>query len=183
MDRGRRIWAAVGAALVASVLVTVPMAAPAVAADPWIDTSDRDAVLASWQAEFGRVEPAMGFTGDVDTCTAGTTSQAYRDSVLQRVNWYRRMAGLGTVAENATFTSHNQQAALMMAAEGSLSHGPGAGWACHTADGAAAAGKSNLALGLAGVEAIDAYMQDFGASNTKVGHRRTILYRQCKEDR
>ncbi len=181
MDHGRRIWSLVVAALLASVLVTVPMATPVAAADPWIDTSDRNAVLTSWQTEFGRSEPAMGFTGNVGTCTAGTTSQAYRDSVLQRVNWYRRMAGLGTVAENSTFSDHNQQAALMMAAEGSLSHAPGGGWACHTADGAAAAGKSNLALGLAGVEAIDAYMQDFGASNTKVGHRRTILYPQVEE--
>ena len=181
MVHGRRIWATIAATLLASVTVAVPLAAPAAAADPWIDTSDRDAVLASWQTEFGRTEPAMGFTGNVDTCTPGTTSQAYRDSVLQRVNWYRRMAGLGTVTENATFTQHNQQAAMMMAAERSLSHSPGTGWACYTADGATAAGKSNLALGLSGIEAIDAYMQDFGSSNTKVGHRRTILYPQVQE--
>ncbi|MEM9466685.1 MAG: S-layer homology domain-containing protein [Actinomycetota bacterium] len=181
MDHGRRIWSLVVTALLASVVVAVPLASPAAAADPWIDTSDRDAVLAAWQTEFGRAEPDMGFTGDVDTCTAGTTSQAYRNSVLQRVNWYRRMAGMDTVSENATFSSHNQQAALMMSAEGSLSHSPGAGWECYTANGATAAGKSNLALGLAGVEAIDAYMQDFGAGNTKVGHRRTILYPQVQE--
>ena len=181
MDHGRRIWSLVIAALFASVMVAVPLANPAAASDPWIDTSDRDAVLTAWEAEFGRTEPDMGFTGDVGSCTAGTTSQAYRDSVLQRVNWYRRMAGMGTVSENATFSSHNQQAALMMSAEGSLSHSPGAGWECHTADGATAASKSNLALGIAGVDAIDAYMQDFGASNTKVGHRRTILYPQVQE--
>ena len=181
MDHGRKIWATIIAALLGSVLVTIPMATPVAAADGWIDTSDRAAVLASWQTEFGRSEPDMGFTGNVDTCTAGTTSQAYRDSVLQRVNWYRRMAGMGTVTENATFSSHNQQSAVMMAAEGSLSHGPGESWACYTADGATAAGKSNLALGLAGVDAIDAYMQDFGAGNTKVGHRRTILYPQVQE--
>lgn len=181
MVHGRRIWATIAASLLASVTVAVPLAAPAAAADPWIDTSDRDTVIASWQTEFGRTEPDMGFTGNVDTCTPGTTSQAYRDSVLQRVNWYRRMAGLGTVAENTTFSDHNQQAALMMAAERSLSHAPGTGWSCYTSDGATAAGKSNLALGLAGVEAIDAYMQDFGSGNTKVGHRRTILYPQVQE--
>jgi uncharacterized protein YkwD len=181
MDHGRRIWSLFVATLLASVVVAVPSIAPVAASDPWIDTSDRNAVIAAWQNEFGRAEPDMGFTGDVDTCTAGTTSQAFRDSVLQRVNWYRSMAGLGTVSENATFSARNQQAALMMAAEGSLSHGPGSGWACHTADGATAAGKSNLALGTAGVDAIDAYMQDFGASNTKVGHRRTILYPQVQE--
>ncbi|MEM8706099.1 MAG: S-layer homology domain-containing protein [Actinomycetota bacterium] len=181
MDRGRKIWSLIAASLLASVVVAVPATPVGAQDDPWIDTWDREAVVASWQSEFGRSEPAMGYTGNVDTCTAGTTSQAYRDSVLQRVNWYRRMAGLDTVTENASFTAANQQAALMMAAEGSLSHSPGSGWACHSSSGAGAAAKSNLALGLAGVDAIDAYMQDFGASNTKVGHRRTMLYPQVQE--
>ncbi|MEM9201753.1 MAG: S-layer homology domain-containing protein [Actinomycetota bacterium] len=181
MHLGRKIWSLLAAAVLASVVVTVPMATPVAAADEWINTADRAAVLAAWDTEFNRTEPDMGFTGNVGACNAGTTSQAYRDSVLQRVNWYRRMAGLATVTENATFSNHNQQAATMMSAEGSLSHAPGAGWDCYTSDGASAASKSNLALGLAGVEAIDAYMQDFGGSNTKVGHRRTILYPQVEE--
>lgn len=181
MDRGRKIWSLLVASLLASVMVAVPVAPAGAQAEPWIDTWDRDAVLAAWENEFGRAEPAMGFTGNVDGCVAGTTSQSYRDSVFQRVNWYRRMAGLDTVAENAAYSAANQQAALMMAGQGSLSHSPGTGWACYSADGAAAAGKSNLALGIAGLDAIDAYMQDYGASNTKVGHRRTILYPQVQE--
>ena len=181
MYRRRQPWALIIATLFGSVLLTVPAATPAAAADPWIDTADRGAVLAAWEAEFERTEPAMDYTGDVDSCTVGTTSQAYRDSVLQRVNWYRRMAGLGTVTENTTYTSRNQQAALMMSAQRQLSHYPSSTWACHTVDGATAAGKSNLALGIAGIEAIDAYMADFGTNNTKVGHRRAILYPQVQE--
>lgn len=168
--------------LVGSLLSALPSApAGAAGADPWIDTWDRGAVLAAYNAEFDRVEPAMGFTGDVATCSAGTTSPAFRASVLQRVNWYRRMAGLDTVTESAAFSVDNQAAAIMMAAEGALSHSPSGAWACHTANGATASGKSNLALGLAGLDAIDAYMQDFGAGNTKVGHRRTMLYPQVQE--
>ena len=91
------------------------------------------------------------------------------------------MAGLGTVTESAIYSQRNQDAAVMMAAEGSLSHTPVGGWSCYTADGATAAGRSNLALGLSGVGAIDAYMQDFGANNTGVGHRRTMLYPQVQE--
>ena len=182
MDHGRRIWATAVAALVGSVLYAAP-SSPLGASelDPWIDTWDRAEVLGEYQAEFDRAEPAMGFTGDVGSCSAGTTSESFRDSVFSRVNWYRRMAGLDTVTESATFSAHNQESAVMMSAEGALSHGPGAGWACYTADGAAAAGKSNLALGLSGLDAIDAYMQDFGANNTKVGHRRTMLYPQVQE--
>jgi len=171
---------------ITGVLTTVLVAAPggpagAAGSDPWIDTWDRDAVIASYDAEFDRVEPAMGFTGDVDSCSPGTTSPPFRNSVFQRVNWYRQMAGLDTITESTASSTDNQQAALMMAAEGALSHSPAGGWACHTSDGAFAASKSNLALGIAGVEAIDAYMQDFGAANTRVGHRRTMLYPQLQE--
>ena len=61
-----------------------------------------------------------------------------------------------------------------MSAEGSLSHFPDPGWACYTADGAAAASKSNLSLGESGPTAVDGLMDDFGASNLAVGHRRWI---------
>ena len=123
-------------------------AAPAAASeDPWIDTWDRAAVIAAYTAEFDRVEPSSGYDGSTSSCSPGTTTAAFRDSVVQRVNWYRRMAGLDTISENTTFSAHNQQAATMMAAEGSLSHGPGAGWECYTADGATAAGKSPEEVG------------------------------------
>ena len=99
MDRGRKIWSWIAASLCASVVVAVPSVAPVGASESWIDTWDRAEVLASWETEFGRTEPAMGFTGDVGTCSYGTTDAAFRDSVFARVNWYRRMAGLDTVTD------------------------------------------------------------------------------------
>ncbi|MEZ5246220.1 MAG: S-layer homology domain-containing protein [Acidimicrobiales bacterium] len=170
------------AGLLLAPLLSFAQAAPAAATDgPWIDTSDRAEVLAAYLAEFERIEPDLGHTGDVGSCNAGTTSQAFRDSVVQRVNWYRRMAGLGTVSERSAYSAATQQTSTMMSAQGSLSHTPGAGWACHTDAGATAAGKSNLALGLNGIDAIDAYIRDPGGNNHAVGHRRTILYPQLRE--
>jgi len=145
---------------------------------PWIDTSDRAAVLAAYRAEFERVEPNPGFTGNTSACIAGTTSQAFRQSIVQRINWYRRMAGLDIVSDRADYNSAAQQTALMMAAQGSLSHSPGPSWACNTTSGAATASKSNLALGTYGISAIDAYIQDSGLNNLEMGHRRTVLYPQ-----
>ena len=104
------------------------------------DTWDRDAVLAAYRAEFGREEPDWGYTGNVADCVAGTTSQAFRDSVIQRVNWYRRMAGLGTITENIEHSRTAQHAALMMAANGRLSHSPASDWKCYSAAGATGAG-------------------------------------------
>ena len=143
--------------------------------DPWIDTWDRATVVAEYEAEFKRVEPDPEFTGDLDECVAGTTSQAYRDSELQRVNWFRRMAGLELAAENATYSADAQHAALMMAAEGRLTHRPGPTWECYSAQGAYGARSSNLAFTRTGIEAITAYMRDDGISTTSVGHRRWVL--------
>src|SRR5581483_4102849 len=74
-----------------------------------------------------------------------------------------------------------QQAALMMSAQGSLSHSPDTNWSCYTAGGAEAAGKSNLALGADAAAAIDLYMDDPGSGgNAAAGHRRWILYPPTK---
>ena len=145
-----------------------------------IDTWDRAAVVAAYESQFSRTEPAMGFTGSVSACLPGTTSPDYRESVIQRVNWYRAMAGLDPVVEDAQVSQANQRAAVMMASNGKLSHDPDAAWSCHSEEGRLSAGRSALALGIAGVGAIDAYMADPGANNREVGHRRTILYPQTK---
>ncbi|MDG2028361.1 MAG: hypothetical protein P8J50_14730 [Acidimicrobiales bacterium] len=105
MGNGRVRGAVMAGAMIAPLLAFA-QAIPAVAVEePWIDTSDRAEVLESYLVEFDRIEPASGYTGDVSTCSAGTTSQTYRDSIVQRMNWYRRMAGLDTVAERASYTS------------------------------------------------------------------------------
>ena len=123
---------------------------------PGIDTWDRATVQASHAAEFERVEPDWGYTGDVDGCVAGTTSQGFRDSVLGRLNWYRTMAGLGRVAERPAYTSAAQQAALMYLANGTFSIGSAS--RCYTTEGAGAPGEGPGWLGVAGTATIDAYM-------------------------
>ena len=142
-----------------------------------IDTWDRAGVFDAYFEEFDRAEPDWEYTGDVDNCVAGTTGQHFRDSVFQRLNWYRRMAGLSTVEENEESSAGAQQSALMMLAEGRLSHEPDSAWACYSSTGRAYAG-SNLGLGtrVGGLAGIDYYMQDPGEENTEVGHRRWILY-------
>ena len=148
---------------------------------PGIDTWDRATVLSEYRDEFDRTEPDPGYTGSVDDCIAGTTSQEFRNSILQRINWYRRMAGMDVVTERAEFTADAQSAALMMAAEGELSHEPTSSWSCYTTQGARGASKSNLQYGYfegrryVGVHAIDRYIRDTGDNNTSVGHRRWIL--------
>ncbi|WP_420622473.1 cell wall-binding repeat-containing protein [Candidatus Poriferisodalis sp.] len=143
-----------------------------------LDTWNRDAALAAYEAEYERGEPDWGYTGNVADCVAGSTSQEFRDSMIQRVNWFRRMAGLTTVTENSGFSSTAQHTALMMAAQGSLSHYPGNDWKCYSETGALGARSSNIFLGVSGLRSIDGYIQDSGANNLRVGHRTWILLPQ-----
>ena len=141
----------------------------------FFDTWDREAARVSAYAELNRQEPDHAWMGDIDGCVAGTTSQQYRDSIFQRINWYRQMAGVEPVVENPEYSALAQDAALIMAAQRGLSHYPPVDWACWTQTGAEGARRSNLYLGRSGASSIDGYIQDPGANNTAVGHRSWIL--------
>ncbi len=123
----------------------------------------------------GSVAPE--WNGDVATGDAGSLGLDYLAAIAARVNAYRWMAGLpGGVTFDPTENDADQLAALMMAANHQLSHDPPPTWIDYSTDGALAAGVSNLAYGISGTGAIDAYMVDSGDNNTLVGHRRWILY-------
>ncbi len=143
-----------------------------------VNTGDRAAVVNAYNS---RLVPALavpsGWTGNLATCNAGTTSSAYEAATLDAINYFRAMAGLpDTITFNSTLSAKDQQAALMMNAQGELSHFPPPSFACYTADGADAASKSNIAIGIAGAAAVAGYIEDSGANNTAVGHRRWLLY-------
>ncbi len=143
----------------------------------WLETSDRQAVLDSYQTEFTKSDPDIGWTGDRSSCQAGTTNPAYRSAIIDRVNWFRSVAGVpANITENATYSAKAQDAALMMSVSDRLSHNPDPSFDCYTAAGDEAAGKSNLYLGRTGPNAITGYMYDPGAGNVSVGHRNWILH-------
>lgn len=161
-----------------SALLLVALLTPAVnAPEASAANDDRSAVVASYNAEFLRFEPLANWTGDVATCTPGTVSEAYKASVLQRVNWYRSFAGLPPVSYDSSFDAAAAAAALNMSANRRLTHGPTNDSACYSPEAFSGASKSNLAGGIAGVAAIDAYMLDYGENNKAVGHRNWILSR------
>ncbi len=148
----------------------------------WIDTSDRAAVVAAYDKEFSKVTPAIGWTGDRASCNAGTTSSAYRQSVVDRLNYFRAMAGVPTgVVENTTWSAQAQQAALSMSATGRLSHDPDGSFTCFSSTVDSSAGASNLYLGRTGPDAITGYVDDPGAGNVSVGHRSWIFHSTLQE--
>jgi uncharacterized protein YkwD len=147
-----------------------------------VNTQDRQAVLDFYLNDYvASVSPPSGWTGNQTTCTPGSTSEAFRAAVLLRLNYFRAMAGVpGDITFSTDFNRLAQAAAFMMSVNKQLSHTPPNSWTCYSDDGKQGAGKSNLALGTFGSEAITGFMFDFGAGNSPVGHRRWILYPQTQ---
>ncbi len=148
----------------------------AVAAAP--PPPDRASVVRVYHTRFLPAEvTTSGWAGNVGNCTQGTTSAAFKQSVLDRINSYRAFAGLpGVGLFTDAKVSDSQRAALMMSANNALNHSPPTNWKCYTAAGKNAAYYSNLALGAYGYDAIDLYMDDPGTGNGAVGHRRWLLF-------
>ena len=145
-----------------------------------INTSDRAAVLSAFSTEFNRAEPPMQWTGDIASCKPGTTSEKYQQSILQRANWYRAMAGVANVPYLSELNAQQQASTLIQVATGSLSHYPPTSSPCWTQSGNDGAKSSNLALVVHGVNAISAYVEDPGSKNTFVGHRWWLLHPMLK---
>ncbi len=133
---------------------------------------DPDPMCMRWNADRADLSEGM-WTGDVASCQAGDTTGTSRANALRLVNLYRALADLPAVEDDAALNTAAQECALMMKANNQLSHEPPPSWTCWTEAGAGSAATSNIAGG-PGVEAVDAYVVDWG-NETTLGHRRWIL--------
>jgi hypothetical protein len=145
-----------------------------------VDVTNRADVLSFhhhvYKASEG-YESRMGFTGDVVNLIPGTTSQAYRDDTLRRINYYRALAGQpADVVFDPEKNQKCQESALMMRTANTVSHNPTPAWPYYTTGGAAAAEYGNIAMNRHGPGAIDAYILDEDDNNLAVGHRRWLLH-------
>src|ERR1051325_4119246 len=124
----------------------------------------------------------MDWSGSYVGCGPGTNSDVYLQAVVRRLNSFRAMAGVPAwIAFSNEYTRKAQLGALMMGANTNIDHFPPPSWLCYTADVAEAARNSNLALGNAGPDAIDALIRDNGGNNAAGGHRRWMLYPQTQK--
>ncbi|MFS2112309.1 CAP domain-containing protein [Sphingomonas sp. Sphisp140] len=120
---------------------------------------------------------------NIAACQAGTLKAEVGARVLATLNDIRAHHRLPAVTYAAADEPAVQQSALMMAANGQLSHFPPSSWACYTSAGATAAGQSNIYLGTGGLR----YSQDAdiligwltdtnNITANNIGHRRWLLY-------
>ena len=160
------------AALAAALCASLLLAASAGAAG-------REDALAQYEATLADARVPAGWTGSTDSCTVGTESQASLGATLDTLNIVRSFAGVGPVTFSAEKNGRALAAALIMAAQGDLSHEPPATWKCWTADGFAGARSSNLYLGASGAESMVGYVNDAGIES--LGHRRWALDPEAME--
>lgn len=148
-----------------------------------VDIGDRNDVVSFYQCAYvasTNGNSKIAWTGSVAGCNPGTTASAFKDDVRRRINWFRAMAEVPADIEFDTNKSAKAQAAaLIMSENNALSHNPSNDFgvtACWSPAGQEAASRGNLAIGMFGVGAMDGYVQDPGAGNTSVGHRRWLLF-------
>jgi uncharacterized protein YkwD len=161
-----------------------------------VNTNSREEVRQFYRTIYAASENVpLNWTGNYTSAdpvaAAGATSQAFKDAVILRINFFRALAGVsGSVALNTTYSAKDQQAALMMSANNALQHtGIPTSWKYYTAAGSEAAASSNLSLGLNGPAAVTSLIQDSDGSgslisvgaNARAGHRRWFLYPQTRE--
>jgi hypothetical protein len=89
------------------------------------------------------------------------------------VNMYRTFAGLPSVTLDPELNRKDQQCALIIRANNTLTHTPASTSKCYTADGATASSSSNITTGST-LSSMAGYMVDPGNATT-IGHRRWIL--------
>lgn len=145
---------------------------------PTPELTSRETALEDYNTNYlGSEVSDPGWTGSTETCNAGTLPQATHDKVIKRINYFRRMVGLNdnTTLDPSKYGMY-QDAALMMKANSALNHTPPDTWICYTQNGYSGASTSNLALGVHASNAVTLFINDPGASNTSVGHRRWILH-------
>jgi uncharacterized protein YkwD len=145
-----------------------------------VDTRSMASVNASYWSQYAAKQslPTGWLGGSLVGCLPGMSSLTSNAATLSSLNYVRSLAGLAPVRLSATLNAGAQRAALMMSANGALSHDPSSSWKCYSSSGAAAAARSNLALAYPKItsgQIIDLYMSEPGSTNHAVGHRRWLL--------
>ena len=143
-----------------------------------IDNSDRSQVLDFYHTFFSDdAVPAMKWTGSDEEGLPGTIAREFQSAILRRINAYRALAGLpGDAVLIPSLSEKTQQGAFMTSHRDWASHVVSPRIPYYTEDAGEAVSHSNLLLGETGPRGIDLFIEDRGAHNYGVGHRRWLLY-------
>ena len=180
-----------------------------------VDMQNRLEVLFFYNAVFAASEGAegrIGWTSSYGACVAGNTAADFRTDVQRRVNYYRALCGLPadiTFDAEPVFNdpasgspqvpaSTSKQTCAQAAAYNNafsnlffdnyeITHNPTPGTTeCYSPIAGNGATNSNLTIGYFGPQAVDAYIAedvagDTRSNNSNAGHRRLLLYSRARD--
>jgi hypothetical protein len=118
--------------------------------------------------------PGFEWNGDAYNCDAGVIDADVHQKVEDRINYFRRQSGLGSVYLDRELNTWCQEAALVMESNKRLNHEITPKWSCFTDEAAEAAKYSLLTEGANTTLAVTSFFAD--NRNPSVGNRRWLLY-------
>jgi uncharacterized protein YkwD len=121
----------------------------------------------------GEEIPPYSWNGRSGGCDEGIVDFEIQSKVADRINYFRRNAGVPEVLFDEATNEYCQKAALMMASNNKLEHDPPRTWRCWSNDGAYAA-KHSLLIKDANTSLAVTYIMD--DKNPTAGNRRWLLY-------
>lgn len=146
------------------------------------DPAMRDAatVCARWREERALLGSLPGWMPAADRCENGVLPEVTRTAGVRLTNVFRWLAGLAPTGENTAALPNAQACAVMMNANGQLSHRPPTSWACYSAAGAQGAATSNIGGGrgytMTPWAAVSGWIDDSRDLTMTLGHRRWMLF-------
>jgi len=137
------------------------------------------AACAAFEAVRVQQTPTAPWSAGADRCDLGALPEPTRQASIGWVNYYRRMAGLGAVAEDRSDRAPAQACAVLLERNGQLSHAPPAAWACATLMGRDAAARSNLSgspgFPMSPWHSVRNWIDEARDLSNTLGHRRWLL--------
>ena len=144
------------------------------------DPNDLNSINSGFHREYAPARSTfVTWTGDTATCDPGTTGATNLYATLAALNYVRKLSGLSQVNVNDILNKKAQAAALILEANRRGSHYPDSSWLCYTQDGYEASSRGLLELlpnPTRSSSSVDLYLDEPGADNIIVGHRRWLTY-------
>lgn len=131
---------------------------------------------------FGSAVKNYEWNGNEALCKVGAVPQEIQDKVAQRINYFRRTAGVPDyVVLDKEKSRMCQHAALIYQVNNKKATAPGETWKCFSLPAIEASRMSARIFGQTTVLAVTSIMADLGEKNNAVGNRRWLLYPPAME--
>lgn len=146
----------------------------------WLPENRKKEAIELYQDKYLKTQiNQIPWNGSINSCDPGNLSESILRKAEERINYFRIVTGLNPITFSDEFNEKAQHAALLMTANGQISHSPTENWKCYTEEGYEGAMNSNLGIAdfenFPEISFITGFILDYGSINNNVGHRKWML--------